>query len=91
MIRIVIRPFNHTSIINNSTLTDAVSADFDDHDEFDEETEQRLQKEIDEAEEKEYPSGKPGSFLNRLIAHGNKKTEDQLKQESLAGGSQASA
>ena len=37
-----------------------------------------------EAEEKNYPQGRPGSFLNRLISHGNKKTEDELAAEWAA-------
>jgi hypothetical protein len=37
---------------------------------------------IDKAEaDDKYPEGKPGSFLNRLISHGNKKTEEQIARE----------
>jgi len=51
-------------------------------DEADEETNQHLQKEIEEAEKHGYDQGKPGSFLNKLIAHGNRKTEEQLAREA---------
>ena len=40
-----------------------------------------MQRDIDKAEEENYPQGKPGSFLNKLISHGNKKTEDQIARE----------
>ena len=51
-------------------------------DEADEETNQQLQKEIEEAEKQGHDQGKPGSFLHKLIAHGNKKTEEQLAREA---------
>jgi len=51
-------------------------------DEADEETNQHLQKEIEEAEKHGHDQGKPGSFLHKLIAHGNKKTEEQLAREA---------
>lgn len=38
-------------------------------------------QQIDKAEAENHPEGKPGSFLNRLISHGNKKTEEQLAKE----------
>lgn len=41
-------------------------------------------RQIEEAEEQNHPQGRPGSFLNRLISHGNKKTEDQLLAEQSA-------
>jgi hypothetical protein len=53
-------------------------------DEADEETHTHLQKEIEEAEKHGHDQGKPGGFLNRLIAHGNKKTEEQLQKEAEA-------
>ena len=51
-------------------------------DEADEETHSYLQKEIEEAEKNGYDQGKPGGFLNKLIAHGNRKTEEQLARET---------
>ncbi|KAL9043050.1 MAG: hypothetical protein Q9180_000130 [Flavoplaca navasiana] len=56
------------------------STDFDNYDEADEETQKHLQKEFAEAEKNGWAQGKPGSFLNRLIAHGNKKTEEELRR-----------
>lgn len=38
-------------------------------------------QQIDKAEADGHPQGKPGSFLNRLISHGNKKTEEQIARE----------
>ena len=54
-------------------------------DEADEETQSHLQKEIDDAEKAGHDTGKKGSFLNKLIEHGNRKTEEQIKRESLLG------
>nr|POE51859.1 hypothetical protein CFP56_26066 [Quercus suber] len=59
-----------------------LEADYDE-DDVDEETTGHLHKEIEKAsEEDKYPHGKPGSFLNKLIMSGNKKTEEQLARES---------
>ncbi|CAD0014254.1 unnamed protein product [Aureobasidium pullulans] len=60
---------------------------FDEHEELDEETTGHLHKQLEEAEaeDSKYPQGRPGSFLNRLISHGNKKTEDQIAAEIAAG------
>ncbi|KAL1303600.1 hypothetical protein AAFC00_006964 [Neodothiora populina] len=61
------------------------AANIDEHEDIDEETTGHLHKQIEEAEEDEkYPQGRPGSFLNRLISHGNKKTEDQLAAEAAS-------
>ena len=38
-------------------------------------------READRAERDGHDQGKPGSFLNKLILHGNKKTEDQISRE----------
>ncbi|KAL8914930.1 MAG: hypothetical protein Q9171_000557 [Xanthocarpia ochracea] len=64
------------------------STDYDNYDEADEETQKHLQKEFAEAEKNGWAEGKPGSFLNRLIAHGNKKTEEELRRSG--GGSESS-
>ncbi|KAG9518669.1 hypothetical protein KCU99_g8721, partial [Aureobasidium melanogenum] len=66
---------------------------FDDHEDFDEETTGHLHKQLEEAEaeDSKYPQGRPGSFLNRLISHGNKKTEDQIAAEIAAGPQAGSA
>ena len=72
-------------------LTPCVANFDDDHDEADEETTGHLHKEIEEAEMNGHDEGRPGSFLNRLISHGNKKTEDQIAAEIAAGPQAASA
>lgn len=62
----------------------ASPANFDehnDHEEIDDETTGHLSREIEKAEQEGHPQGKPGSFLNRMISHGNKKTEDQIAEE----------
>ncbi|KAI4741737.1 hypothetical protein E4T50_07817 [Aureobasidium sp. EXF-12298] len=66
---------------------------FDEHEELDEETTGHLHKQLEEAEaeDSKYPQGRPGSFLNRLISHGNKKTEDQIAAEIAAGPQAAGA
>jgi len=55
-----------------------------DEDDVDEETTGHLHKDISRAEESNEPYGRSGSFLNKLIMHGNKKTEDQLAAEALS-------
>ncbi|KAK4618054.1 hypothetical protein CLAFUW4_12319 [Fulvia fulva] len=52
--------------------------EYDNADDVDEETTGHLHREIEKAEESNQPYGKPGSFLNKLILHGNKKTEDEM-------------
>lgn len=53
-----------------------------DSDSGDEETSTYLNKEINEADKNDAePYGKKGTLLNRLIEHGNKKTEAQLERE----------
>jgi len=47
----------------------------------DDETTGNLSRDIDKAESGGYDHGKPGSFLNKLIMHGNKKTEEQLMRD----------
>ncbi|KAM0713090.1 hypothetical protein Q7P35_000542 [Cladosporium inversicolor] len=62
------------------------NADFnEDHDEndVDEETTGHLHREIERAEAEGHYTGRPNSFLNRLISHGNDKTEKQLATEAL--------
>merc|ERR1711904_123647 len=54
---------------------------FDDHSSGDEETSEYVSKEAEEAEKGGHDAGRPGSLLNRMISHGNKKTEDQLARE----------
>ena len=38
-------------------------------------------------ENHEEPYGKSGSFLNKLIMHGNKKTEEEMRRESAMSSS----
>ncbi|QIW99384.1 hypothetical protein AMS68_004902 [Peltaster fructicola] len=54
----------------------------DDENDVDEETHGHLHREIERAEAEGHNEGRPGSFLNRLISHGNKKTEEQLAREA---------
>ncbi|KAK5078516.1 hypothetical protein LTS08_006521 [Lithohypha guttulata] len=61
--------------------------DFDDPDaSADEETHSYVSKEVETAEKEgdKYPMGRPNSFLNRMISHGNKKTEDEIAGEMRA-------
>ena len=65
----------------------SLTANFDDYDEADEETNVSVNKEYDDAEKNdEEPYGKPGSLINRMIMHGNKKTEEQIASESTTSG-----
>ncbi|KAK3714915.1 hypothetical protein LTR37_007405 [Vermiconidia calcicola] len=52
-----------------------------DENDVDDETAGHLAKETEKAEQEGHAQGRPGSFLNRLISHGNKKTEEQLARE----------
>lgn len=75
------------SLANITCLLGTANIDeHDDHEEVDEETTGHLHREIEKAERDNQPEGRPGSFLNRLISHGNKKTEDQLAGEHAAQG-----
>lgn len=71
---------------------DNIPANFDeDYDSNgDEETSNFVNKEAEEAEKAGHDSGRPGSLLNRMISHGNKKTEDQLAREAAAANPQTS-
>jgi hypothetical protein len=51
----------------------------------DEETTGHLHREIERAEAEGHNTGRPNSFLNRLISHGNEKTEKQLAAEAAQG------
>ncbi|KAM0715973.1 hypothetical protein Q7P37_008487 [Cladosporium fusiforme] len=62
-----------------------------DHDDVDEETTGYLHREIERAEAEGHSQGRPNSFLNRLISHGNDKTEKQLAAEAAASNNQASS
>ncbi|TKA65621.1 hypothetical protein B0A55_07287 [Friedmanniomyces simplex] len=61
--------------------------EFHDEEDVDDETHRHLQREMQKAEENhEEPYGKQGSFLNKLIMHGNKKTEEEMARESALSG-----
>ena len=63
-------------------LTNLTANFDDDYDDADEETNTYVNKEVDDAEKNDdEPYGKPGSLVNRMIMHGNKKTEDQIAAE----------
>lgn len=51
---------------------------------MDEETTGHLHREIERAEAEGHNEGRPNSFLNRLISHGNDKTEKQIQAEMAA-------
>ncbi|GAB1727204.1 hypothetical protein KC343_g14958 [Hortaea werneckii] len=53
----------------------------EDPEDIDEETTGHLHKQIEHAQDSDEPHGKPGSFLNKLIMHGNKRTEEQIARE----------
>ncbi|KAK3049774.1 hypothetical protein LTR09_008950 [Extremus antarcticus] len=59
--------------------------DVENEDDVDDETAGHLQREIEKAERDGHNEGKPGSFLNKLISHGNQKTEAQLQREREMG------
>ncbi|KAK4900070.1 hypothetical protein LTR27_002833 [Elasticomyces elasticus] len=57
--------------------------EYDDEEDVDDEAYRHLQREMRKAEENhEEPYGKQGSFLNKLIMHGNKKTEEEMARDS---------
>ncbi|KAI4168093.1 MAG: hypothetical protein LQ343_006664 [Gyalolechia ehrenbergii] len=60
--------------------------DYHSYEEADEETQKHLEKEFAEAEKHGWAQGKPGSFLNKLIQHGNKKTEEEFAKAEKAEG-----
>ena len=75
-----------------TTLPSTTTAqNFDEYDSGDEnqdqETSTYLNREIEKAEADGHNEGRPGSLLNRMISHGNKKTEDQIARESAAAAS----
>ena len=69
------------------------TADLNAHDEndVDEETTGYLHREIERAEAEGHPQGRPNSFLNRLISHGNEKTERQIAADAEAANKAKSA
>ena len=71
-------------ILHPNTLTTPV--DPDDFSDADEETATHLQREIERAEKEGHDQGKPGGLLNRLIQHGNRKTEEQMRREMASRG-----
>lgn len=48
-----------------------------------------MHREIEKAEQDGHSQGKPGSFLNKLIMHGNKKTEEDIMKDSTAAAGKA--
>ncbi|KAJ9623211.1 hypothetical protein H2203_006148 [Taxawa tesnikishii (nom. ined.)] len=60
------------------------NANYDEHEDLDDESTGNLHREIEEAETSGQNQGRPGSFLNRLISHGNKKTEDEIAAQQAA-------
>ncbi|KAL9024757.1 MAG: hypothetical protein Q9196_006276 [Gyalolechia fulgens] len=75
-------PFLYSLLNANAPL----SADYHSYEEADEETQKQLEKEFAEAEKHGWAQGKPGSFLNKLIQHGNKKTEEEFAKAEKAEG-----
>lgn len=76
---------------DDDITADNISANFDEEYDSngDEETSTFVNKEADDAEKGGHDSGRPGTLLNRMISHGNKKTEDQLAREAAAANPQA--
>ena len=70
------RPRRHADSNDTANVDDV-----DDASDVDEETYGNISKDIDRAERDGHDQGKPGSFLNKMIMHGNKKTEDQIARE----------
>lgn len=67
--------------------SDILLANFDDDDaSVDEETNTYVNKEVEDHEKEgdKYPEGRPNSFLNRMISHGNKKTEEEVARDKAA-------
>lgn len=67
-----------TNIFRTANLDDEYDSDVD------EETSSYVNKEVEEAEKRgdREPLGRPNSFLNRMISHGNKKTEDEIARDA---------
>jgi len=65
-------------------LTWGTVDNFDEYESGDEETQEYINKEVEEHEKEadKYPQGRPGTLLNRMISHGNKKTEEQLAKDA---------
>ena len=61
--------------------------EFNDDSDIDDDAHRDLHRDYkkSEAEEDKYPQGRPGGMLNRLISHGNKKTEDEINSGSSSG------
>ncbi|KAK3678075.1 hypothetical protein LTR78_002170 [Recurvomyces mirabilis] len=59
--------------------------DYHDPEDLDDETHRHANREYAHAEESNEPYGKQGSFLNKLIMSGNKKTEEEIHREQAAG------
>ncbi|KAK5117372.1 hypothetical protein LTR62_005990 [Meristemomyces frigidus] len=58
--------------------------EYDDEEDLDDETHRQANREYKHAENGSEPYGKQGTFLNRLIMSGNKKTEDEIAREHAA-------
>lgn len=48
-------------------------------------------KDVDRAEKENHPQGRPGSMLNRLISHGNAKTDAQIREDQARFEQQSSS
>jgi hypothetical protein len=80
-----ISPSNAPSLLYSLAVLTPHTADFSEHhdeNDVDEETTGHLHREIERAEAEGHNTGRPNSFLNRLISHGNDKTEKQLAAEA---------
>ncbi|KAI1610848.1 hypothetical protein EDD36DRAFT_442584 [Exophiala viscosa] len=96
-LQLLILLLTHSSSLHQAVLllclpclhTNKVTANFDENDSADEDTVTYVNKEADDAEKDGHSQGRPGTFLHRLISHGNKKTEDQLAREAAAANPEA--
>lgn len=82
MIRIVRLSFTGSSAVPPLTCRLANLDEHTEAEDIDEETTGHLHREIEKAEADGHNQGKPGSFLNKLIMHGNKKTEEDIAKEN---------
>ena len=56
--------------------------EYNDTEDVDDDFHGNLSRDAEKAEQDNLPQGRPNSMLNRLISHGNKRTEDQITKEA---------
>jgi len=76
-----------SSALKGLNLLTCCLANFDDDaSSADEDTHHYVNKEVEDSEKEgdKYPMGRPNSFLNRMISHGNQKTEKEVAEQQAA-------